>query len=275
MSTFDLPEETVTANIKLTVAGQKLALDVTVPVGSTKPTQLLPVLRSISESIVNAVETRASRQGFEVSCKKGCGACCRQLVPISEPDARRLRELVQQMPDDQRSVVLKRFEDAKRRIDAAGLLDRLRSTDSIRSEEFRKIGLSYFRQGVACPFLEEESCSIHVERPLVCREYLVVSPPENCNRQNGEPVQVLSMPAEVSMAVRNLGERKGVNRDKWVPLILGLDWADSQTDEPARPGPELMEEVFKRLSRRESPDSSVNRSDDVSDRAEQIPEVEK
>jgi Fe-S-cluster containining protein len=31
-----------------------------------------------------------------------------------------------------------------------------------------------------CPFLEDESCSIHPDRPLVCREYLVTSPAELC-----------------------------------------------------------------------------------------------
>ncbi|HEY5241787.1 MAG TPA: YkgJ family cysteine cluster protein [Polyangiaceae bacterium] len=30
---------------------------------------------------------------------------------------------------------------------------------------------------VSCPFLEEESCSIHPDRPPICREYLVTSSP--------------------------------------------------------------------------------------------------
>jgi Fe-S-cluster containining protein len=190
MTSSDNQQDTVTADVKLSVAGQSLNLRLTVPTGQTKPTRLLPVLRSISESLVNAVETRARAEGLQVSCKKGCGACCRQLVPVSETDARRLRELVAEMPEGRRRVVLKRFEDAKQRIGTAGLLERLQSPEQIVGDEFRKFGLDYFHQGVACPFLEEESCSIHQERPLVCREYLVVSPPENCARQTNEPVQV-------------------------------------------------------------------------------------
>ena len=188
MTSSDNQEATITADVKLSVAGQSLNLHLTVPVGQTKPTRLLPVLRSISESLVNAVESRARAEGFQVSCKQGCGACCRQLVPISETDARRLRELVYEMPEARKTAVLARFEDAKQRIGAAGLLERLRSPESIVGDEFKKFGLNYFHQGVACPFLEEESCSIHQERPLVCREYLVVSPPENCARQTKEPV---------------------------------------------------------------------------------------
>src|SRR5437879_5573165 len=116
-------QDAITADVKLSVAGQSLNLHFTVPVGQTKPTRLLPVLRSISESLVNAVETRAKAEGLQVSCKKGCGACCRQLVPVSETDARRLRELVAEMTEDRRRAVLNRFENAKQRIGAAGLLE--------------------------------------------------------------------------------------------------------------------------------------------------------
>jgi Fe-S-cluster containining protein len=257
MTSSENQEATITADVKLSVAGQSLNLRLTVPVGQTKPTRLLPVLRSISESLVNAVETRARAEGFQVSCKKGCGACCRQLVPISETDARRLRELVAEMPEARKTAVLARFEDAKERIGAAGLLERLRTPESIVGDEFRKFGLNYFHQGVACPFLEEESCSIHQERPLVCREYLVVSPPENCARQTNEPVQVLSMPAEVSMAARRLGRgAEEVPVDHWVPLILALDWADAHGEEPSRPGPEIVKEIFAGLVKKEVPPPS-------------------
>ena len=257
MTSSDNQESTISADVKLSVAGQSLNLRLTVPVGQTKPTRLLPVLRSISESLVNAVESRARAEGFQVSCKKGCGACCRQLVPISETDARRLRELVAGMPEARKTAVLARFEDAKQRIGAAGLLERLRFPESIVGDEFKKFGLNYFHQGVACPFLEEESCSIHQERPLVCREYLVVSPPENCARQTNEPVQVLSMPAEVSMAARRLGRgADGLPVDHWVPLILALDWADAHGEEPSRPGPEIVKEIFAGLVKKELPPPS-------------------
>ena len=141
MTSSDNQESTISADVKLSVAGQSLNLRLTVPVGQTKPTRLLPVLRSISESLVNAVESRARAEGFQVSCKKGCGACCRQLVPISETDARRLRELVAGMPEARKTAVLARFEDAKQRIGAAGLLERLRSPESIVGDEFKKFGL--------------------------------------------------------------------------------------------------------------------------------------
>jgi hypothetical protein len=35
--------------------------------------------------IVSRSEAAATSQGKSVSCGAGCGACCRQLVPLSEP----------------------------------------------------------------------------------------------------------------------------------------------------------------------------------------------
>jgi NADH:ubiquinone oxidoreductase subunit D len=58
-------------------------------------------------------EENARASGATVSCKKGCGACCRQLVPVSEIEARQLKELVEQMPEPRRSEIWARFERAR------------------------------------------------------------------------------------------------------------------------------------------------------------------
>jgi Fe-S-cluster containining protein len=250
--------ENITATVELSVAGKGLRLEISVPTGPTPSTRMLPVFRSLSESFVNRAVERIQDEGFEVSCKKGCGACCRQLVPIAEVDARRLSEWVNQMPGPRKAEIVARFEDAKRRMQQAGLLDRLREPEKISEEEFKAFGLEYFHQGVACPFLEDESCSIHAERPLVCREYLVVSPPANCDRLNGEPVQVLKIPAQVSRAARYLNAAEGGPPDRWIPLILALEWVDAHPEEsPPRAGTELLRELFSGLSEKEIPKAEV------------------
>ena len=78
--------------------------------------------------------------------------------------------------------------------------------------------------GVPCPFLEDESCSIHPERPLVCREYLVTSPAALCAGPTQEGVTPVAVP-KVSMAARGLQDEG----DDWFPLAtadgLGADAA--------------------------------------------------
>ena len=75
--------------------------------------------------------------------------------------------------------------------------------------ERRSLGLRYFALGIPCPFLEAESCSIYTERPLVCREFLVSSPPENCAAPTAETVQVIPVEPKVSTALAALGAAPG------------------------------------------------------------------
>src|SRR5262249_11986502 len=113
----------------------------------------------------------------------------------------------------------------------------------------RPFSHAYFRAGVACPFLEEESCSIHPDRPLACREYLVTSPAENCSHPTEETVHMIPIPSGGGKAVRALDRQTSPGRAGWVPLILALEWAETHPEEPAAlTGPQLLEEFFKRLT---------------------------
>ena len=62
-----------------------------------RPVELLPVLQLLQNEIVAVAEEAVEQQGKRISCKAGCGACCRQLVPISEIEARYLAKVVDNM----------------------------------------------------------------------------------------------------------------------------------------------------------------------------------
>src|SRR5262245_40160045 len=179
-----------TVNTEITLKGDNWQLNakVTVPKGPTRLDEMLPLARALSDTIVGETTKAVEQSGQHVSCKKGCGACCRNLVAISEVEARRLRSVVDNLPEPRRSEVRARSADALRRLGEAGLLDRLRKSDQWTDLEYGSLAISYFNQQVPCPFLEEESCSIHPERPITCREYLVMSPAENCSKPYTETV---------------------------------------------------------------------------------------
>ena len=167
---------------------------------------------------------------------------------LSEIEAHGLRNLVNQMPEPRKSIISRRFAEAKERMSEAGLLDKLQNSGQITKEEFRDLGLKYFEQGVACPFIEDESCSIHLDRPVVCREYLVVSPAENCSRLNGEPIKVLKIAIKMSEAIKCFNESKDKS-DGWIPLILALEWAENHPENSSeRPGTEIFGELLKNLT---------------------------
>jgi Fe-S-cluster containining protein len=174
-------------------------------------------------------------------------------VPIAETEARRVRDLVEALPEPRRSTVQARFAAARRRLEEAGLLEMLRHPESWDETTPNSFGLDYFHLGIACPFLEEESCSIHPERPIACREYLVTSPAENCSRPTPEIIRRVPMPARFWRSVARFDPVPPSARTiRWVPLILALEWADAHPDEgPSRPPIEWFSELLERLTEKQ------------------------
>jgi Fe-S-cluster containining protein len=242
--------ESVTAEVTLGTPDWQMQVKVTVPTGPTRLRQMLPMVQSLADRVVGGAVQASQAEGQQISCKKGCGACCRQLVPISEIEARNLRDVVDALPEPRRSVIRGRFAEARRLLQASGLLEKLVQRDQWGEGDGRTIGMEYFSQAVACPFLEEESCSIYADRPVACREYLVTSPAENCARPSAETVRMVPLPLKVWTALARFDEVPPDARFiRWVPLILAPEWAAAHPEEPpARRGPELLRQLFDLLT---------------------------
>jgi Fe-S-cluster containining protein len=245
------PPETVTANVALSGPDWQLQARMTVPTGPTKARELLPLFQSLSDALVGAAVHAVEEQGGAISCKKGCGACCRMMVPVSHLEARHLRDLVEGLPEPRRSTVRERFAAARRRVEEADLTEKLRRPEQWTADDYTAVAGAYFRLGIACPFLEDESCSIHPQRPVTCREYLVTSPPELCGYvAPPRPVNRVRIPLRVFNAVSRLEAPESAHTlESWVPLVLALEWADAHPDEaPPRPGPEILREFLDHLA---------------------------
>ena len=245
----------VKLSVGMRVFDQEVEMEMTLPQGPTRLGTLLPVFRRVSDSLVELSARRAEEQGRKVSCAKGCGACCRQIVPLAEVDARAVARLVDELPEPRRSEVKERFARAKERLSEAGLLPRLQDRREFTAEEVKTFGLEYFRLGIPCPFLEDECCSIHESRPLTCREFLVTSPAIHCADPKPGSVQGVELPSKVWLALARAGagEMSGRRFVPWVPLVMALDWAEGNPDEgPEAPMEKLVERVFQELGRKPS-----------------------
>jgi len=221
-----------TATLRLTVGTLRIVHPITVPSGPVAASEVVPAL----QGLVNAVVAEAER-GQTISCRKGCGACCRQLVPVSRSEGERLVQTIAALPAERRERLQARFAAAESRIEAAGLGDRQGRSD-------RELSAAYFALGLPCPFLEDESCSIHPERPLVCREYLVTSPAALCAGAAQEGVTPVAVP-KVSLAARGLQDDK----DDWFPLAMLMAWARRRRHTATRrAGPEWVQRFLARLS---------------------------
>lgn len=235
----------LTATVDLEVGGSRLRAEITVPSGPVGPRALLPVFRSVADTLVQIGTEESVARGERVSCRAGCGACCSQLVPVTPVEAHQLREVVERLPEPRRSEVRARFAAAVDRLDRTGLSERLLEVDVLAPEERSRLGVDYFGQGIPCPFLEDGSCSIYEERPIACREYLVTSPAVHCASPTAETVRMVPLPARASVALSRATRSGG----RWVPLALALRWAEAHAEEPdARPAPQLVAEFFEVLA---------------------------
>jgi Fe-S-cluster containining protein len=221
-----------TATLRLKVGDLAIAHQITVPNGPVAATAVLPALQGLVNAVVGAAE-----RDKVISCRKGCGACCRQLVPISRTEGEALLALVEAMPKERRKAVRARFAAAEAAITTAGLAERGARSD-------REISVAYFATGVPCPFLEDESCSIHPDRPLVCREYLVTSPAELCAGPQQKGVTPVAVP-KLSLAAQRLQDES----ESWFPLALLMAWSRKpRTPAKRRPGTEWVQRFLRALT---------------------------
>lgn len=220
--------------LHLEVLGSERSLALPMRDGPCNATELLPPARAIAHAVVETATAQARARGQTVSCGPACGACCRQLVPISLIEARALAAAIDALPSDERAAKRARFEDAVRRLEAAGLLARggerprvaLVGEGSTPAEAWRDVSTRYFAAQIPCPLLEQESCSMHADRPLVCREYNVVSPPERCARLDGG-AETLPRPLHLGEALAEVARELEPHEAFQIPLALCLEWADA------------------------------------------------
>ncbi|MGD0199577.1 MAG: YkgJ family cysteine cluster protein [Bryobacteraceae bacterium] len=232
---LDLGQRTIEASAEIPDAPMRVA-------------DLLPVLLSFDGAVVEMVADQVRAAGKIITCGLGCGACCRQIVPISEAEALYLAELVGAMPAERQARVRERFRDA---LAAAGesLLSRLRDTSGCQELEARlALHAEYFGKRIACPFLEEESCSIYEHRPMTCREYLVTSPAVCCWDPRPGSIEPVPMPLKLSVMLYCFGDGIGNQPTRWLPLLLALEWAERHAGEPVPcyPAPQMFRNFVRR-----------------------------
>jgi Fe-S-cluster containining protein len=246
-----VPPETVELNFSLALGDTQLHASIPVPSGQTSVTELLPILQAFTNQVVSGAASQSEAEGHRISCQVGCGACCRQLVPLSLFEAEALAQWIRTLPEHQQQELTRRFQSALLALSHSGVLARL--TPQLweeGSEDAKQAVIDYLAAGVACPFLENESCSIHPIRPLVCREYLVTSPSAFCAAPAENQVIGVAMPLKLSKALYRLGAKLEGEGTGWIPLVFLLHWMKSGAEPGKRmfgPGPAVLHGILSEL----------------------------
>ncbi|MEW8051657.1 MAG: YkgJ family cysteine cluster protein [Candidatus Thiodiazotropha sp.] len=204
--------------------------------------ELLPFFQNITDKVVEIAIAEVNESGKRISCQSGCGACCSQLVPISKAECVALLNLIDSFPEDRRAEVRARFAKNMEALEEAvpGLLNELgKAALAHDKKRIKAVGLVYFGLNLPCPFLQNQSCSIHPHRPLSCREFLVVSDPVYCAKPDPAVVENVVLPKRVSQVLYQLSSRDTDKDIGFMPMIQLLARAGTvQFDQPA-PAPAI------------------------------------
>lgn len=253
MSAVESPEF-ATVRFTLRWRGRQMQARVPLPMVPVSPRGLLPLAQQLGSVIANLAEAAVQDQGLQISCKAGCGACCRQMVPVSETEARHLRDLIDDLPEPRQTLVRGRFALGRQKLAEVGMLDDL--LDPARRTVRAGDGVEYFRLGIACPFLDDESCSIHPDRPVSCREFLVTSPAEHCSAPSAETVRAVPLPTRPFPAASSFDGLTLSGGVRWMPMILAPEWAKANPEpEPTATAVELLERFAAVLNEQKYPGS--------------------
>jgi Fe-S-cluster containining protein len=230
MSNEPIPADGPPAIIELP-GGESITIPL--PSGEVPAYQVLPALRALVDAMMRRVKDESLARGETITCKAGCGACCRQYVPVSDMEARALGALVERMPPERQARVRARFAEAETRLRDAGMWERQTQGGRILASEHMRLVVDYFFLGIPCPFLEDEACSIHPDRPLICREYLVVSPEDHCAKLARGKIKRLAAP-QTSTALHVMDAAHDFSNYNIFPLVAALDWLRRHPEEPER-----------------------------------------
>lgn len=222
--------------LTLRIDGTPLAVTAPQPPQRGRLDELLPALHAIDNAAIDHAIRKSEASGAAMSCAKGCSACCRaQPVPVTPPEAFALLQLVEALPPTRRKVVEARFEDRERQLADAGLASAFLDRElGMTPRDARGIAKAYFGLGLVCPFLDDDACSIHPQRPFVCRQYLVTSDPALCADPFTNAVDVIPMPLHAASAMLSVTRSALGGGQHTVPLTLALEYARRHRDELSR-----------------------------------------
>jgi Fe-S-cluster containining protein len=203
--------------------------------------EIVPLLHELANKTIGLAIERSGREGKAVSCKAGCGVCCRQLVPVAPAEAFYIVEKLMALPLADRRGPLEKFQENEKRLADTGLLSAI--ADLGRSRDNNAVARQYFRLGLPCPFLENQSCSIHAWRPLACREYNVVTPDAHCADPFRMKIEAIPLYRRMSESLGRLSSHVAQLPAGMVPMPLLFDYFEEHKEASREcfPGAELLD----------------------------------
>ena len=204
---------------------------------------IVPLVRTISAKITGTVVERIRREGGCIPCRRGCSACCSFLVPMSIPEAFRLREEMLAVSKSywrrMQRLSLSAAQCILKQKPPKSFMCQTTGASAGSSVEPKVVSNWYANLKLACPFHYKGVCTIYEQRPLACREYLVKGSAEVCRSGRGA-VEVVEVPMRMADVLSQLAsELEGTDAEA-VMAPLALVWCEENTERDKQTWPAVM-----------------------------------
>jgi len=235
--------------LELDILGKTLSFRIGVGEGRARLADIVPIARSLCDSITEAIVRKAHEEGSYIPCGKGCSACCKRcLVPMSVPEALRFKEEIIAEPASRRESVWEACIHAAQLIlrqrPPESLIEQTDASFPLQASDMSLISNWYTSLNLTCPFLVNNACGIYQQRPLACREHFIIGSSIACGSQSSL-AEVVKMPVQTPNVLGRLAsELEGAEMES-VILPLALIWCQENPERAERTWPaELMVKRF-------------------------------
>lgn len=235
--------------LELDILGETLNFRISVGEGSAKLADIVPLARTHCDRITEIVVRRTLSNRSRIPCSKGCSACCsRYLVPLSVPEALRLKEEIDAAPAYQRELMLRACLREARLIlshkPPEPFISQTEEVSPVKSVDLNLVSNWYTSLKSTCPFLYNHVCSIYEQRPLACREYFITGSAMACGGWR-VAAEVLDMPVQLPNVLGQLASELEGTDVEAVILPLAPVWCEENTERAERSWPAEM--IVKRF----------------------------
>ncbi len=199
--------------------------DLPLPPQAVRLSEVVVPLLTLDSALVDQAVRHAAAGHTPCTCGPGCGTCCRQLVPLSAPEAFALTATMRHLSGEQRQRLRPRFTAIGATLARYPDLARRIFTVETSDAAVNATALAYFDLGLPCPFLEAESCAIHRFRPAACREFNVASDPAWCATPAAATTVAIPAPLRLSSLLAQAhAHLYRLPQPLLVPLSLAPSW---------------------------------------------------
>jgi Fe-S-cluster containining protein len=201
--------------LELHILGKPVNLHFFVRQEQARLTDIVPLAQAVCTKITDAVFESIRSDGGRIPCHRGCSACCSSLVPLSVPEAFRLRKVILAMPEPHRQLTeqscLLVAQRILKRKPPQQFVERTKGAPPNSLAKSNIVASWYRNLNLACPFHYKGVCTIYEKRPLACREHFVKGSARACRGKRGTaeeveiPVRMVDALAQLASELEDTG----------------------------------------------------------------------